>query len=141
MISAAVMCLAMAVHFEARGEPLEGQYAVAQVIMHRVESKSYPNTVCDVVKQGAGKGLNRCHFSFYCDGLSDEIKNEAERNRAIAVANTVIYSRRMLDYSGQATHYYAHNITVPYWAHSERMRHTATIENHTFMREERHGSK
>ena len=135
----AEMCLAMAIHFESRGEPLEGQYAVAQVIMHRVRSKAYPNTVCGVVKQGGYKVRYRCQFSFYCDGLSDKIKKAEDRQRALAVALTAIHSRRMRDYSGEATHYYAHNIANPYWAGSEKMKHTVTIHNHTFMKETRHG--
>lgn len=132
------LCLAIAIHFESRGEPLEGQYAVAQVIMHRVESPAYPNTICDVIQQ---KRNGVCQFSFYCDGLSDKIDNLEERERALAVANTVIYSRRMVDYSGGATNYYAPKKANPYWAKSEKMQYTTTIANHKFMREIRHGEK
>ena len=44
-------CLASAVYFEARGEPIEGQLAVAGVVLNRVASSRYPNTVCEVVEQ------------------------------------------------------------------------------------------
>jgi spore germination cell wall hydrolase CwlJ-like protein len=44
-------CLASAVYFEARGEPLKGQLAVADVVVNRVRSAKYPNTICEVVEQ------------------------------------------------------------------------------------------
>lgn len=49
--SAALLCMAMAVYQESRSEPLIGQFAVAHVILNRVEDKSYPNDVCAVVTQ------------------------------------------------------------------------------------------
>lgn len=60
-------CLAQAIYHEARGEPESGQWAVASVILNRVESRTYPNTVCDVVFQNAHL-FNRCQFSFACNG-------------------------------------------------------------------------
>jgi N-acetylmuramoyl-L-alanine amidase len=63
-------CLAQAVYFEARGEPEDGQWAVASVILNRVASPQYPNTVCGVVFQNAHM-RNRCQFSFACDGKQD----------------------------------------------------------------------
>lgn len=78
-----IMCLAMAVYFEARGEPMVGQVAVAQVVMARVDDHRYPNTVCEVVKQGHYYTwspdipiLNKCHFSFWCDGKPETIEDE-----------------------------------------------------------------
>ncbi len=66
-----VYCLGQAVYHEARGEPDRGQWAVASVILNRVESWQYPDTVCGVVFQNAHMP-NRCQFSFACDGRSDE---------------------------------------------------------------------
>ena len=70
-----LMCVAVAIYFEARGEPVEGQIAVAQVIRNRIEDPRYPDNACDVVKQGYywnGNPIrNMCQFSFYCDGKSD----------------------------------------------------------------------
>ena len=60
-----LMCLATAIFFEARGEPLEGQYAVADVIMNRVEDSRYPDNVCDVVNEPK-------QFSYTHDGASDD---------------------------------------------------------------------
>jgi spore germination cell wall hydrolase CwlJ-like protein len=80
MITPALMCVAMAVYFEARGEPTAGQIAVAQVIRNRIEDPRYPDNACDVVKQGYyWNGIpirNKCQFSFYCDGKSDDPKNK-----------------------------------------------------------------
>jgi spore germination cell wall hydrolase CwlJ-like protein len=64
-------CLTQALYFEARGESLEGQIAVAEVILNRRDSGDYPDTVCGVVQQGTGEKW-RCQFSYFCDGLSDE---------------------------------------------------------------------
>jgi spore germination cell wall hydrolase CwlJ-like protein len=64
------LCLAKAIYNEARGEPEKGQWAVAQVILNRVAHRAYPDTICGVVYQNAEK-LNRCQFSFACDGKPD----------------------------------------------------------------------
>ena len=76
------MCLAMAIYFEARGEPMVGKVAVAQVVMHRVYDHRFPNKVCDVVKEGYyyswDKNIpirDKCQFSFWCDG-KPEIVND-----------------------------------------------------------------
>src|SRR5688572_19337306 len=65
-------CLAEGIYFEARGEPLRGQLAVGRVILNRVASDAYPNTICDVVYQNDHM-RNRCQFSFACDGKPDTI--------------------------------------------------------------------
>lgn len=65
-------CLATAIYFEARGETLEGQAAVAQVILNRVRNPAYPDTICDVVYQNQD-WFNRCQFSFACDGVKDRV--------------------------------------------------------------------
>ena len=69
MIEAALMCLALNVYFEARNDTMVGQYAVAQVVINRVQSSKFPNDVCSVVKQSRNDGT--CQFSWYCDGKSD----------------------------------------------------------------------
>ncbi len=79
-------CLATAIYFEARGEPEEGQLAVAQVVLNRVKNPAYPNTICGVVYQNKTK-RNRCQFSFACDGRSDRITDmTALGNRAEELA-------------------------------------------------------
>mgnify|MGYP001457922455 FL=1 len=75
----AVTCMAKNIFFEAAVESTAGKLAVAQVTLNRVESKHYPNTVCEVVYEGphytASDGQllpkrDRCQFSWYCDGKS-----------------------------------------------------------------------
>ena len=65
-------CLAQAIYFEARGESPMGQLAVGRVVLNRVESKAYPNTICGVVFQNAEQ-INRCQFSFACDGKPENV--------------------------------------------------------------------
>ena len=84
-IAAGFLCLAMNVYHEAKNQPFEGQVAVAQVVLNRVEDKRFPNTICEVVEQGPvyeswktrnddtldpiyWPVKNRCQFSWYCDG-------------------------------------------------------------------------
>jgi N-acetylmuramoyl-L-alanine amidase len=75
-----LVCVAVAVYFESRGEPVAGQVAVAHVIRNRIEDPRYPDNACDVVKQGYywnGSPIrNKCQFSFYCDGKPDDPKNK-----------------------------------------------------------------
>ena len=66
-------CLTEALYFEARGESVKGQFAVAEVILNRVASPLYPDTVCGVVHQGTGRHL-QCQFTYTCDGRSDKIR-------------------------------------------------------------------
>ena len=61
-------CLTEAIYFEARSETLEGQFAVGEVILNRVDSRKFPNSVCGVVSQGAHR-LHACQFSYNCAGL------------------------------------------------------------------------
>lgn len=111
MITEAVLCLATAVFFEARNEPIEGQMLVAETVMNRVEHPAYPNNVCEVVFQ-------RKQFSFTHDGKSDNIykyksKPDSDaRKTAIAVAKKIVQSRR--EYP-EVTHYHATYVD-PYWA-------------------------
>eukprot|EP00581_Thalassiosira_minuscula_P035425 CAMPEP_0184455124 /NCGR_PEP_ID=MMETSP0740-20130409/22369_1 /TAXON_ID=385413 /ORGANISM="Thalassiosira miniscula, Strain CCMP1093" /LENGTH=142 /DNA_ID=CAMNT_0026826875 /DNA_START=64 /DNA_END=489 /DNA_ORIENTATION=- len=60
-------CLAEALYFEARGETVKGQFAVAEVILNRVKSAQFPNSLCGVIKQGTGRKY-QCQFTYTCDG-------------------------------------------------------------------------
>ena len=62
-------CLAEAIYFEARSESNEGRAAVAQVVLNRVKSGLYPDTVCGVVYQNSNRHL-ACQFTFTCEGKS-----------------------------------------------------------------------
>jgi len=123
-------CLANAVYFEARGEPLRGQIAVAQVVMNRVFSGYYPNDVCGVVYQNAHRHL-ACQFTFACDGIPDVIREPDAWERAKQIAKDMLDGRSWLSEIGKATHYHA------YWVHPRwvrTMRKLDKIGVHTFYR-------
>jgi hypothetical protein len=107
-------CMATAVYFEARGEPVRGQIAVAQVIMTRVRSDFYPNTICGVVFQGQWN-RNSCQFSFACDGQTDAPKQPEQWATALDVAKQVISGKAYLNDIAEATHYHASYVR-PDWA-------------------------
>jgi spore germination cell wall hydrolase CwlJ-like protein len=120
-------CLTEALYFEARGESLEGQVAVAEVILNRVDSPLYPRSVCGVVKQRGGGG---CQFSYVCDGRADRLRDKTAADRAGRVA------RAMLDGAPRAltdgaTHFHTRSVR-PGW--SKRFAKTAAIGAHLFYR-------
>ena len=121
MISAAVMCLAMNLYHETRGETLAGNIAVGYVTMNRVADPRYPDTVCGVVHQAKYHGWdlvnpirNRCQFSWYCDGLSDNPQDGKAMLESVILAQHVI-AGTVTDISQGATHYHAKYVN-PYWA-------------------------
>ena len=98
MIGAAT-CLALALYFEARSEPLQGQLAVGQVILHRVEDRHYPATVCGVVTQ-------RHQFSFYWDGKPEKPYEQTAWDKARLIASALLSKESDIeDYSHGALHY------------------------------------
>ena len=128
---AAEICMALAIYWEARDQPIFGQLAVGQVIMRRVESNRWPNTVCEVVQQKKWT-QNKwvCQFSFYCDGKSDRPLEMLAWKRSKAFAD-IILNIPMIDYSKGSDHYHAHYVS-PYWADS--LTHQVTIGDHLFYR-------
>ena len=122
-----VMCIATAIYFEARGEPIDGQYAVGQVIMNRTHDPRYPSDACSVVYDG-GEALHECQFSFFCDGLSDQPEDNVSWRVAQVIARAV-YEGRAAPMVGEATHY--HTVRVnPDWAQTGQ--EVAKISDHVF---------
>ncbi|MEO1000886.1 MAG: cell wall hydrolase [Pseudomonadota bacterium] len=120
-------CLAEALYFEARGETVEGQIAVAEVILNRVDDARYPDSVCGVIGQGTGNGRS-CQFSYMCDGEAEHIDEPRAWDRVGKIAELMIGGRPR-DLTGGATHY--HNTSVqPGWA--RRLERTAWIDDHIF---------
>jgi spore germination cell wall hydrolase CwlJ-like protein len=120
-------CLTEALYFEARGESLEGQIAVAEVILNRADSPLYPRTVCGVVKQRGGGG---CPFSYVCRG-----KTKMREKGAADLAGRI--ARAMLDGAPRvltdgATHFHTRAVK-PSW--SKRFAKTAAIGAHLFYRQ------
>lgn len=121
-------CLKTALYFEARGETLKGQFAVAEVILNRVDSRRYPRSVCGVVQQSGGGG---CQFSYNCDGRADVMRDRQAADRAGRIA------RLMLDGAPRgltegATHFHTRAVS-PSW--SARFARTASIGAHLFYRQ------
>lgn len=138
---AELTCLAKNIYFEARGEPVQGQIAVAQVTMNRVNSDLFPDTVCGVVTQGPINQwalthqnreiplLHKCQFSWYCDGKSDTPRNGAAWNRAKQLASEVL-ADQVPDVS-QGTKWFHATYVNPQW-HRTQLQPVTTIGNHVF---------
>jgi spore germination cell wall hydrolase CwlJ-like protein len=123
-------CLAAGVYFEARGEPVKGQAAVAQVILNRVRNPAYPVSVCGVVYQNE-KWRNGCQFSFACDGVRERVADKQAWTIAEDVASAVTAGRIWLPDVGSSTHYHA-TYVHPRWARAmEKMK---KIGDHIFYR-------
>jgi len=126
-------CLSEALYFEARGESVKGQFAVAEVILNRVDARNFPNSVCGVIGQGTAKGKHRCQFSYKCDGKNEVITE----HRSYQVAGKI--ARMMLDGEPRiltkgATFYHATSVN-PTWARA--FTRTAVIGVHKFYRDGR----
>ena len=122
-------CLAEALYFEARGESVRGQFAVAEVILNRVDSPAFPDTVCDVIHQGTGRKF-QCQFTYTCDGHEERIANPVAFEQVNKVASLMVQGgpRRLTD---GATHYHTRAVN-PRWARVYPR--TATIGVHLFYR-------
>lgn len=156
-----IYCLAANSYFEARGEPFDGKIAVAQVVMNRVKSSKYPNTICGVITEGpvreswkTKKDLtlpaeerkyyavrDKCQFSWYCDGKSDNIplkRKNGKWNKTIqrmwkdcVYAALLVYTNKTKDLVNNSSHYYAYKKVTPRW--SSYMEEQTRIGNHRFM--------
>ena len=148
MIAEGLFCLALNAYHEARNQDIRGMVAVSQVVMNRVDSSLYPNTVCEVVQQGPTRESwktrqyvdideedriyypvrHRCQFSWYCDGKDDAPYEEKAWQQAKLVA-TGVYYERLLPLVGNALWYHA-DYVQPEWAESKR--EITQIGNHIF---------
>jgi len=120
-------CLATAIYFEARGEPLKGQIAVSQVILNRVRSPKFPQTICGVVYQGQYR--KGCQFSFTCDGQSDNPRDKALWARAQELSKSFMAGEHWLPEVGYSTFYHADYVR-PRWSY--RMNKIDKIGRHIF---------
>jgi len=140
------MCLALNVYHEARNQGTAGRLAVVSVTYNRVGDDRFPNTVCDVVKQGphrpSWKGTgemipvrHKCHFSWYCDGKSDTPRNDSLFQDIYFLSHQIVSGNiQVLDITDGATHYHADYVN-PDWAKTKTK--TIEIEDHIFYRWER----
>lgn len=121
MLMTTILCLTQAIYFEARGEPLTGQYMVAAVVLNRVESSSYPDDVCGVVYQ-------KKQFEF-TTRKSLVMKNAEARAVAEFIARDMIES---YDRDPDLLWFYNPQRAKPTWA--DKLSEHIKIGKHRFMR-------
>ena len=149
-------CLAENMYHEARSDGFAGMYATTMVVMNRVSDWRYPDTVCEVVKEGPireswktaqHKQLleedrifypvrNKCQFSWYCDGKADTMHDQSSLQIAREIAHLVLSHYEtdiIVDITEGATHYHATSVT-PYWVGGRDMAKVTQIGSHIFYR-------
>ena len=140
-----IQCLAVNMYHEARNQGTAGRLAVSAVVMNRVNDRRFPNSVCEVVLQSQMKkswktGLpvpikNKCQFSWYCDGKSDEVKDKKSYKKILDFARLMMHNDiRFVDITDGATHYHADYVS-PSWAKTKTR--TTEIGDHIFYRWEK----
>lgn len=122
-------CLAQALYFEARGETVKGQFAVAEVILNRVKSERFPASACGVINQGTGKKY-QCQFTYTCDGQKEVIHEPRAYERVSKVAQFALGGAAPKITQG-ATHYHTKAVK-PRW--SKVYTKTTSIGTHIFYR-------
>jgi spore germination cell wall hydrolase CwlJ-like protein len=136
-----ISCLARNVYYEARGESLQGQKAVALVTLNRVENPMFPNTICGVVNERkVVKGTTKCQFSWRCESHTNPKKAVRQSHESYQAALTAI-----LDYESLTTtivtkdtlFFHAKHVR-PFWRKVKQR--LAQIDNHIFY-EQRPGDK
>lgn len=125
----ALNCLASAVYYEAGNQDVDGERAVAQVVLNRVRHPAFPASVCGVVYEGSTK-LTGCQFTFTCDGSLNRKPDSDGWSRAMQVAQSAL-AGSVYGPVGWATHYHA-DYVVPYWAST--MAKNAVVGAHLFYR-------
>jgi spore germination cell wall hydrolase CwlJ-like protein len=123
-------CLAEVMYYEARGEGVTGQEAVAEVVFHRMHRRGYPQSICGVVYQGEGQGS--CQFSFACGGEMHHRKTFAAWTSAKLLAAKIMSGYiAVSDATGGAIAFHAVDV-APDWSAS--LQRTVQIGNHVFYR-------
>jgi len=134
-----IHCLAKNIYFEAAVESTAGKLAVALVTYNRTISKNFPNTICDVVHDSRkdfhnNPILNRCQFSWYCDGKPDIPFNGPVWKETQKLAKWFYVNREKIpDITDGSTHYHTNYIKRPYW--SKVYAKTVSIDKHIFYKE------
>jgi len=136
-----VVCLADNMYHEARSQGSAGLLAVSSVVLNRVKDSRFPNTICEVVKQGPTRESwqkdgtfipvrHKCQFSWYCDGKSDVPKDKKTYNRLLEIAKSLVYDKLpFIDITDGALFYHADYVN-PDWAKTKTK--TVEIQDHIF---------
>lgn len=135
-------CLALNAYYESRNQSYVGMIAVTQTVLNRVEDTRFPNTICDVVKQGrlsAPLGepirIGQCQFSWYCDGLSDTPTDDVAWETAQRKSTHAFYLHSMgYDLTEGSTHYHSTSV-YPDWA--DTLTRIGQVDDHIFYRWEK----
>jgi len=119
-----VNCMALNIYYETRSSSLADQYAVADVVLNRVNDTRYPNSVCEVVKEGqqhadGSMKRNKCQFSWYCDGKSDFPRDRESWKNAQSVAWNMMEWRNYRGITEGSTHYHTTYVN-PRWNKSRK---------------------
>ena len=134
-------CLALNMYHEARGQGTAGLLAVSSVVMNRVKDERFPNTICEVIKQAQTKPSwkdktkmipirDKCQFSWFCDGKSDDPKNIKQYQRMLNFSLTMLSNSYILvDITDGALFYHA-DYVKPSWAKTKHR--TTEIGDHIF---------
>jgi len=130
-------CLALNVYYEARSSNLADKYAVSDVVLNRVLDSRYPNTVCEVIKQGpvSNNGypkLHKCQFSWWCDGKSDIPKPGDAWIEAQTIAFNLYNFANYRGITEGSTHYHANYISSPVWV--KELQLVGRIGSHIYYR-------
>ena len=143
-------CLALNMYYEARNQGTAGQIAVTAVVYNRVRDKRFPDTICEVIKQGPIRESwktkktpdpndavyypikNRCQFSWYCDGKSDIPYSKKKYGELLRLSYIIMNGKILfIDITDGALFYHADYIT-PGWAKTKQR--TIEIGDHIFYR-------
>ncbi len=126
-INRELKCLSEALYFEARGEQIEGQIAVADVIINRKNSSQFPSTICGVVSEGAHK-RHACQFSYNCDGKLELIYDKKTYRRIVKLSSMIL-NGAFSNVTNGATFFHASEVS-PNW--SKKFQKTKKIGRHIF---------
>ena len=121
-------CLKTAIYFESRGETLQGQFAVAEVVLNRVDSPRYPKSICGVVQQ---RGSGSCAFSYSCDGNKDVMTDRSSAEVAGRIARVMLDGAPRQLTAG-ATYFHTRAVSSSW---SRQFPRTAAIGSHLFYRQ------
>ncbi|MCB2106287.1 MAG: cell wall hydrolase [Rhodobacteraceae bacterium] len=128
-----LVCLALNDYWEARSEVTAGRIAVAKVVLNRAMDRRFPSNICDIVKQTRSGKLNRCQFSWYCDGKTDTPYNPVQWRNSLKIAAAVLQrDSSFVDPTDGALWYHA-DFVQPSWALGYES--TTVIGTHVFYRE------
>jgi spore germination cell wall hydrolase CwlJ-like protein len=108
----AITCLSRTIYWEARGEGTADMEAIANVVMNRLGHEGFPDKICKVVMQGREDGA--CQFSWWCDGKSDDAKEDKSYAIAKEIARKAL-NRQLKDLTGGALYFHQREAN-PSWS-------------------------